>query len=156
MLYMKGMSFDAIAKWIGHSNPSITSGIYGRLSHTDVNGMMKGVPFVDEGHDSDIKEQWARVARFVTRPYVFDDAETLGMQRPRPSEASSSSGKRRATELAASEGIHGPSKKLTCGPRVDQNDVISCDSGLLPDALEALVKKLVNKELTQQRQATEG
>ena len=40
MLYMTGMSFENIAKWIGHSNPSTTSGVYGRLSQNDVHGLL--------------------------------------------------------------------------------------------------------------------
>ena len=92
MLYMKGMAFDAIAKWIGHASPAVTSGVYGRLTQDNLNGLLRGVPFVDEGGSGDARERWAAVARFVTRPYVFDDRETEGLaaaavaRAPRPTD----------------------------------------------------------------------
>ena len=84
MLYMKGMGFDAIAKWIGHASPAVTSGVYGRLSQTDVAGMLRGVPFVDEGERTDVRAQWTKIARFITQPYVFDDDELPSRAQPGP------------------------------------------------------------------------
>lgn len=102
MLYMQGMSFDRIAKckhvyvpvfprthigawqsWIGHAHPSVTSGVYGRLSQEDIHGLMGGAfPFSEEGSSGpseDVRAEWGRVARFINRPYVFDDAECIGL-----------------------------------------------------------------------------
>lgn len=36
MLYMNGVSFEAIAKWIGHAHATVTTSVYGRLSHDDL------------------------------------------------------------------------------------------------------------------------
>jgi integrase len=87
MLYMRGLGFDAIAKWIGHANPSITSGVYGRLSQRDLNGMMRGVLFTDDDNagEEDAKRAWVRLSRFIADPYVFDEDETAGLKRrPQP------------------------------------------------------------------------
>lgn len=58
----------------------MTSGVYGRLSQRDVNSLMTGVPFIDVGDGGGAtRDEWARVARFVHRPYVFDANEWIGL-----------------------------------------------------------------------------
>ena len=99
-------TFETIAKWIGHASPTITSGVYGRLSQDDLNGLMRGVPFIDEGRQNNNKEQWVRIARFVTEPYVFDEEEMIGLSIGSRATTSTIT-KRQAMQYAAQEGITG-------------------------------------------------
>ena len=81
MLYLNGMEFERIAKWIGHAHPSVTSNVYGRLSQLDV--QLEGVPFAAGGTEgAESRAAWQRVARFVHAPFLFDDAEWEGLRRP--------------------------------------------------------------------------
>lgn len=130
MLYMKGMSFDAIAKWIGHSNPSVTSGIYGRLSQDNINGLMRGVPFVDEGSGADIKERWQELSEYIAHPYVFESHENIGLKR-----------------RAFADGLQ---KEDFVGRRAIQKAAreagFTGKSGLVND-LQEMVQKMVDKEM---------
>jgi integrase len=80
MLYMIGKSFECIAKWIGHANPSITSGVYGRLKSDDVSSALQGVPFIPQVDRGSRKDAWLRVAKLINEPYTFPDAEWDGMR----------------------------------------------------------------------------
>lgn len=79
MLYMKGMSFEEIAKWVGHAHPSVTSGVYGRLSQENVNATLRGLPFADTGRD-DVRKEWSALATYLAAPYVFKDDEWAGLR----------------------------------------------------------------------------
>lgn len=81
MLYLSGMKFDAISKWIGHSHASITSNIYGKLSQRDI--QLSGVPFAAENDGDNRKEEWRKVSKFVHCPFNFDDDEWIGLKRPK-------------------------------------------------------------------------
>lgn len=76
ILYMRGRSFEQIAKWIGHSNPSITSGVYGRLSSNDTDRMI-----ADDGGGAQEKEEWQRVYNTCKLPvqYHFESWELRGV-----------------------------------------------------------------------------
>ena len=86
---MTGMSFETIAKWIGHANPSTTSGVYGRLAEHNIESMMVGVPFVSSGGSSDQKAEWQAVAEFLHEPFVFRNQEWQGLSRHMPTAARS-------------------------------------------------------------------
>ena len=136
---MKGMSFENIAKWIGHSNPSVTSGVYGKLSQRDVNGLITGVPFIDAEEDGrNARAEWTRVARFVHRPYIFDSEEWtgLGTMGPEPDQAVPPPCKRQALQYARSIGIM-PSP-LPCG-----------SLGASSDNLRALMREMIREEVNQ-------
>lgn len=87
MLYLCGMKFESIAKWIGHANPTVTSTVYGRLSHVDVHNLMQGVPFIDgtTQQTDGTKGDWKSIASFVNRPYQFDASEWEGLNDVPPS-----------------------------------------------------------------------
>ena len=76
MLFMQGLSYETIAKWIGHASPQTTANAYGHLSQGDLTGLMQGVPFVDPNPpDAQSRTQWAAVAHLLTAPYRFDETE---------------------------------------------------------------------------------
>lgn len=77
LLYMCGTSFDSIAKWIGHASSSVTSDTYGRLRQIDVQGSIRGVPFVDDL--ASVRQKWQKAARLVNRPYEFQREEWEGL-----------------------------------------------------------------------------
>ena len=80
--------------------------VYGRLSQNDVNSLMSGVPFVDQTNQEETREQWRRLAVFVNRPYVFDDAELPTRKREAPpSEPPPRLTRRQALEYAETGGI---------------------------------------------------
>lgn len=137
MLYMKGMSFEAIAKWIGHANPSVTSGVYGRLSQRDVHSLMTGVPFIDNNHQtsSDVKAEWTRLARLVHRPYVFDEVEWAGL----PGASAT------ATATTTNTVVPPP-------PRKQQALLDYADAALAADGVRETVRRMVQEELNRNHQ----
>ena len=83
MLFMNGSSFvrgraarplapppEAIAKWIGHASPAVTSSVYGRLSEREVEASLQGVPFLAEDR-ARVAGEWRELARFLCAPYPF-------------------------------------------------------------------------------------
>lgn len=72
MLYMCGLPFDRISKWIGHSSVATTSGVYGRLRHDDIQTLVHGVPFVPSPTDAaQQRNSWMELAELLRAPYVF-------------------------------------------------------------------------------------
>lgn len=98
MLYLNGMTFENIAKWIGHAHPSVTSNVYGRLAQQDL--YMCGVPFAST--DDGQADAWRQLARYVHAPFVFPEPEWEGLRRSRtaPPDGGGGGSKRRAIERA--------------------------------------------------------
>lgn len=82
MLHLNGMSFETIARWIGHRNPSTTSGVYGRLAHNDLQATLgKHVSFI-QCEDVNLEERWRSIASLLNKPYTFGDHETIATPSP--------------------------------------------------------------------------
>jgi integrase len=114
LLYMSGMSFDAISKWIGHSSPNVTSGVYGQLAEQDIQAMLVGVPFMSDTavQHSRIKREWTELAEFIHIPFVFRVSEWDGLTRgttPTTATAADNREQRRQAVLAAAAAILRPS-----------------------------------------------
>lgn len=79
MLFMNGMNFEAIAKWIGHRHAATTAGVYCRLKHEDVDALVQSVPLLPSGQRPAYEDGrlalWRDVARYVRKPYRFDPEE---------------------------------------------------------------------------------
>lgn len=67
----------SIAKWIGHASPTVTAGVYGKLSLLDAEGSLVPVGFLSDGRrdSAAAKEQWESLARFLKEPYHFAEEE---------------------------------------------------------------------------------
>lgn len=80
LLYLAGgLSFETISKWIGHRSVSVTSGVYGRLEHADLQARLQGVPFGAPGEDTR-RAAWRGLAeRIRTPPYEVSAAELEGL-----------------------------------------------------------------------------
>ena len=61
-----GKTFDGISKWIGHANPAVTSGVYGRLQAEEVSRMV--VDDDEEGANVD-RDRWRDVSRHLRDPW---------------------------------------------------------------------------------------
>lgn len=88
MLFLTGSSFEAIAKWIGHSSPQLTSSVYGRLLQRDVEAQLGEVPFLGAGAPgaaADPAAEWQELSRFLRAPYHFTETEgDVGPRRTPP------------------------------------------------------------------------
>lgn len=74
MLFMNGLNFEVIAKWIGHTSPSVTSGVYGRLRTHDIQALVhKATGFVPHpcSNGKDNEKEWNELAKFLVDPYAF-------------------------------------------------------------------------------------
>ena len=70
MMYQCGASFEAIAKWIGHSNVKTTSNIYGKLRQEETNDLISKVcPHIAASASNNYVERWKELARFLQNPY---------------------------------------------------------------------------------------
>lgn len=69
MLYLRGKTFDQIAKWIGHASSSITERVYGRLSTEEIDRMMDDD--AEEKRSLD-RDRWMAVAKRIKNPYPWD------------------------------------------------------------------------------------
>ena len=58
MMFMRGATFESIAKFIGHANVNITSGVYGKLDCSQTDALMR---MDDTGHDNCEKRSWERL-----------------------------------------------------------------------------------------------
>jgi hypothetical protein len=76
-MYMSGSSFEEIAKFIGHANPNITSGVYGRLRQADAESCASCLPWVGEDGQS-TKDEWMAIGRLLCNPWAFSDIELGG------------------------------------------------------------------------------
>ena len=82
MLFMTGSSFEAIAKWIGHASPAVTSSVYGRLSLRDVESSLGTVPFLSDHLASNTENdnnEWHSLSRFLRSPYQFFEDRSVMM-----------------------------------------------------------------------------
>lgn len=100
LLYLVGeLSFETIAKWIGHRSSAVTSGVYGRLQQADLQTRLRGVPFLSEDDGgraaAALRQRWHRVAEAIRNPLqqcpdLYEDAvrwEWEGLPGPaKPSE----------------------------------------------------------------------
>lgn len=70
MMYQCGASFEAIAKWIGHSNVKTTSNVYGRLRQEETNDLISKVcPHMAASASNGSVERWKELARFLQNPF---------------------------------------------------------------------------------------
>ena len=81
MLWMKGNSFEQIAKWIGHRKSSTTANQYGRLSLSDVSARMTGMDWMGDQQDGDAVAEWTKLGRFLYEPYPFNTSDWPDRQR---------------------------------------------------------------------------
>ena len=116
------MTFEEIAKWIGHAHPAVTSGVYGRLSQENLNASLRGMPFMDGAREAGeaLRARWVSLANikvsfnqpegilvgFIARPYVFDsgDRPPLREETVPPQTRSTSVSSRRRRRRPAAEG----------------------------------------------------
>ena len=80
-MYMCGASFEAIAKFVGHRSPAITSGVYCRLRQADIESATVGLPWLrDEESRGDTRSEWVALGRHLRAPWTFgaDEWEGLG------------------------------------------------------------------------------
>ena len=75
MLWMKGNSFEQIAKWIGHRNPSTTSTQYGHLTVAEINARMIGLDWLGPPEEHEEAAQWRLLGRFLYEPYAVAPEE---------------------------------------------------------------------------------
>ena len=81
-----GSSFEAIAKWIGHASPTVTSSVYGRLSLRDVENSLGAVPFLSDhlGATNDNENnEWHSLSRFLRSPYQFFEDRSVSLDHDR-------------------------------------------------------------------------
>ena len=76
-MYMSGSSFEEIAKFIGHANPNITSGVYGRLRQVDAESCASCLPWVGDDRQS-TKDEWMAIGRLLCNPWSFSETELGG------------------------------------------------------------------------------
>ena len=77
---MGGTSFDAIAKFIGHSSPTITAAVYGRLQHLDTLSGVKGVPFLSDDAEAQARAtEWRAVGVLLRDPWSASREEWEGL-----------------------------------------------------------------------------
>ena len=81
MLYMNGMTFEAIAKFIGHSSAAITSGVYGRLRQVDILESARDIPFLGDGGAvrCTAEDDWRAVATLLRDPWGATADEWEGL-----------------------------------------------------------------------------
>lgn len=80
-MYMTGHSFEQIAKFIGHSNPATTSGIYGRLRIEDAETNAVGLPWLEDSGSTNTKEEWESIGKLLLSPWTFSPDEWTGLTR---------------------------------------------------------------------------
>jgi hypothetical protein len=80
LLYLAGgMSFEQIAKWLGHSNPTLTSSVYGRIQSRELHSM---VPFADAVVADEVRSQWKHLAQRIQYPFAFPYEDWSGLSPP--------------------------------------------------------------------------
>ena len=106
ILFMRGRTFEQIAKWIGHSSPTITSGVYGRLSFNETERIILG----DDADAAREREEWHRVYQACKLPtqYRFEEWELAGMMPTTGNNGRASSSKRAALEYRGKPAHHVP------------------------------------------------
>lgn len=95
MQFMRGRTFEQIAKWIGHGSPTVTSGVYGRLSFQETERMMMATG----GGDDDERRAWQRLYETCQLPaalYGFEDWELAPYRRTAAGPPPSRSDRKRA------------------------------------------------------------
>lgn len=104
LMYISGNTFEKIAKFLGHSSPNITSGVYGRLRNMDALAGVRGVPFLqDAGADTNTQE-WRAIGQLLRDPWRASAVEYEGLpigeapQAPRAGVESAGERKRRLLE----------------------------------------------------------
>ena len=85
MLFVLGKNWDQISKWVGHSNPTVTSTVYGRLQDVELTHLMR-VPFLasDLPTAADTPQDWRALAELLRRPYHPPPATTVAASPPAP------------------------------------------------------------------------
>lgn len=70
ILYLAGgLSFETIAKWIGHRSATTTSVIYGQIQQEDLCARLNGLPFVDDvGDGAERRAAWMGLAEAIRQP----------------------------------------------------------------------------------------
>ena len=83
LLHARGLSFEQIAKWIGHSDCRMTASVYGRIRMSEVAHVVGAhVGFL--GVDKSMKPtDWNAVVRLMTEPYNFSAQEQFVSSFPR-------------------------------------------------------------------------
>ena len=80
LLYLAGgMTFEQIAKWLGHSNPGLTSSVYGRIQSLELHSM---VPFADTMVAEEVRTRWKGLAQRVQYPFPFPYEDWSGLWPP--------------------------------------------------------------------------
>lgn len=86
MMYQCGASFEAIAKWIGHSNVKTTSNIYGRLRLQETNDMIAKVcPHIATSSGMNAATDWKELARFLQNPFGLQELPSASTSSAAPS-----------------------------------------------------------------------
>ena len=99
---MTGLTFEEIAKIIGHSSSAITSGVYGRLKQADVQSGARKLPWAEETETDDKKEEWLSVCKYLRCPWTFANEEWTGLQQPGAQRTMGSAEKRKLDAIAES------------------------------------------------------
>ena len=71
MLFMNGVTWEGISKFVGHATPAVTSHTYGRLRHDDIAGLISNVPFIPNTNRNDASK-WKKLASYLAAPFVFE------------------------------------------------------------------------------------
>lgn len=67
------MSFERIAKWIGHSSATITSDTYNRLQEHEIHALVRPL---GARKSENVDQEWKALARFLRDPYTNASANT--------------------------------------------------------------------------------
>ena len=83
-MYVSGVSFEQIAKFLGHAGPQVTASVYGRLRCLDALGAMAeaGVPFLQDAGAEARREEWMDLGRLLRDPWRAATEEWEGLPGP--------------------------------------------------------------------------